>query len=390
MPNEILDSTKHRELQVDWTTSLFLILTPIVALIMTPLHFVFNGLSWSLIGLLVIYGGASNLSITAGYHRLFSHQSYKAATWLNLFYLFVGAGAFQGSALKWCTDHRRHHRFVDTEKDPYNINRGFFFAHMGWLFLKDNSEFKGQYAADLARDKWVMLQHKYYVPIAIIAGFGVPTWIGWILGSPFGGLIFGGFLRIVITQHTTFLINSYCHYFGKQTYGKSNSAKDSVIVSFFTHGEGYHNFHHHFQADYRNGIRWYDWDPTKWWIRFLSFMGATKSLRRIAPEKILAAQLEEQHRNLVAKGVSHEWIEKFRARVIESRERWQQLKIEYREVKLSMKMSMKVASRDRVDEFKAQYQKLKWEIKRAKLEFKLARKQWQLVLSQYQRDPLSC
>ncbi|MGE0763126.1 MAG: fatty acid desaturase [Bdellovibrionales bacterium] len=364
--------------EIDWPITLFLIITPIVALVMTPILLVFNGLSWPLIGLLVVYGGLSNMSITAGYHRLLAHQSYTASLWLKLAYLFVGAGAFQGSAVKWCSDHRRHHRFVDTEEDPYNINRGFFFAHMGWLFWKYPLSKRDQFAPDLVRDKWIWFQHRYYVPLAIISGFVVPTLVGWMMGSPLGGFIFGGALRIVITQQTTFLINSYCHYFGKQTYGKANSAKDSVIVSFFTHGEGYHNFHHHFQADYRNGVRWYDWDPTKWLIRTMAFIGAARGLRRVPAEKILQAQMAEQERSLLERGVSREWVLKLKIQVEESQRRWSELKMEMVQTREKLKRD----SQERMDELRARYESLRREIKIAKRDFKSAREQWHIAFRQ--------
>lgn len=373
---------EKQKFEIDWPISIFLVVTPIVALVLTPVHLIFNGLSWPLIGLLVVYGALSNLSITAGYHRCLSHQSYTASTWLKIAYLFVGAGAFQGSAMKWCTDHRRHHRYVDTEKDPYNINRGFFFAHMGWLFWKYPPEFRDKYAPDLERDKWINLQNKYYVPLAIISGFAVPTYIGWAMGSPLGGFVFGGALRIVITQQTTFLINSYCHYFGEQTYGKANSAKDSVIVSFLTHGEGYHNFHHHFQADYRNGIRWYDWDPTKWFVRTMAFIGAAKGLRRVSADKILAAQLQEQERSLLAKGASPEWVVKLKAQVEESQRRWQEKKQELALIRARLEKEGRELMEETLEELHVRYESLKREIKAAKRDFKRAREQWQLAFEQ--------
>lgn len=378
MNQQIPQAAQNYRPEIDWPTSLFLVITPIAALVLTPIHIIWNGLSWGLILLLVIYGGVSNLSITAGYHRLFSHQSYQASLWVKLGYLFFGAGAFQGSALKWCTDHRRHHRYVDTENDPYNIRRGFFFAHMGWLFLKDRPEIRNSWAPDLARDKWISLQHKYYVPLAIFSGFGLPTFIGWAMGAPLGGLIFGGALRIVITQHTTFLINSYCHYFGKQTYGTENSAKDSLFISFFTHGEGYHNFHHHFQADYRNGIRWFDWDPTKWFIRGLSAVGLAKGLRRVPKEKIIRAQVDEQARTLLQRGANAEWVVRLRTRVEDSAVRWQALKREC----VERKRQLKVASDEKIKELKIRYQDAKLQMKVARREFKLARREWKIGFRQ--------
>lgn len=373
-------SNRMNRPEIDWGTTLFLTITPVVALILTPLYLTFNGINWPSIVLLVVFGAISNLSITAGYHRLMAHQSYNANVWVKIAYLFFGAGAFQGTAMKWCTDHRRHHKYVDTDNDPYNINRGFFYAHMGWLFFKDIPENRGVYAPDLKNDYWVNFQHRYYIPIAVISGFGLPTWIGWALGAPLGGLIFGGALRIVLTQQSTFLINSYCHYFGEQTYGKANSAKDSVFISFFTHGEGYHNFHHHFQADYRNGVRWYDWDPTKWFIRLLSFIGLARGLRRVPAEKILLAEIDNQSRSLVENGASADWVHRLKTQVEEAQARWQKRKTEYQ----AMKVSLRKSSSEKLHELRVRYQEIKLEKQRAWAEFKAAHRMWKVTFRRYQ------
>jgi stearoyl-CoA desaturase (delta-9 desaturase) len=153
-----------------------------------PYCFYRFGWSWSQVFLFIISCGLTELSITAGYHRLFAHRTYETNWWVKLAYLLVGAGAFQASALKWATDHRRHHRFVDKEEDPYNIKKGFFWAHMGWLFVKDNPKYRDQFPGDLSKDPLIAWQHRYYIPIAVATGFGVPTLAGWILGNAFGGL----------------------------------------------------------------------------------------------------------------------------------------------------------------------------------------------------------
>jgi len=141
-----------------------------------------------------------------------------------------GAAALQGSALKWSTDHRRHHRFVDSDQDPYSINKGFFYAHIGWVFFKEEPQYENKFVPDLEKDKLVAWQHKYYSSIAIVVGFLFPLCIGALVGSAWGGLLFGGITRVVLTHHTTFLINSACHYFGSQPYGDKNTARDSFFV----------------------------------------------------------------------------------------------------------------------------------------------------------------
>jgi stearoyl-CoA desaturase (delta-9 desaturase) len=229
------------------------------------------------------------LGITGGYHRLFAHRTYEAAGWLRLGYLLFGAGAVQNSALKWSNDHRIHHRKVDREEDPYNINRGFFWAHLGWVLYKDTEhEFKR--VRDLQADPLVRWQHRYYLPLGIVFGGLLPMVIGLLWHDAIGALLVAGFLRLVLQYHATFAINSLAHSLGAQPYDSSTSARDHFLTALLTLGEGYHNFHHGFQYDYRNGVRPWQFDPTKWLIWSLSYVGATSGLRRAPEQRIREAR----------------------------------------------------------------------------------------------------
>lgn len=352
--------------KVDWPATLFLTLTPLLALTLTPIYVAFDGGNWMIWAFALIFAAATNLSITAGYHRLFAHRSYEAHPIVRALFLLVGASAWQGTALKWSTDHRIHHSKVDTDDDPYSINKGFWYAHMGWLFLKETRN-ENPKAPDLERDWMLMFQHKYYVWIAILMGFGFPTLVGWGLGSTWGGFLIGGALRIVLTQQSTFFVNSLCHTLGKQTYSDQVTARDSIIVALLTHGEGYHNFHHQFQIDYRNGIRWYQWDPTKWTIRLLSILGLAKKLRTISDHEILKAKLKMDAIRLQAKGFSADRAEEIQQRIIQAQDKWKRLKFDYIELKNNIHKNS-VQKKEQV----------KLELKLAKLEFQYALKQWQL------------
>jgi stearoyl-CoA desaturase (delta-9 desaturase) len=272
--------------QFDLTVSLFLILNPLISVALTVYYFMTaEQVSWSILTFAFIFAAATNLSVTAGYHRLFSHKSYDAHPLVKALFLFVGSSGFQGSALKWSSDHRRHHSKIDTDNDPYNIHEGFWYAHMGWMFRKDSVDLPIQ-APDLEKDRMVVFQDKHYVWIAVATGFIFPMVIGYFLGSALAGLAIAGGLRIALTQQSTFFVNSLCHTLGEKTYSDDISARDSFIVAVLTHGEGYHNFHHKFQIDYRNGIRWYHWDPTKWTIVALKWMGLAYKLREISSAEI--------------------------------------------------------------------------------------------------------
>jgi stearoyl-CoA desaturase (delta-9 desaturase) len=275
-----------------WLNSSFLVLTPLLTLLFIPWQIYEHGLSpWDL-AIFALMTFASGLSITAGYHRLFSHQTFEASGLVKFFFLFFGAGAFQNSAFKWCSDHRYHHRFVDKEGDPYNISKGFFHAHMGWIFYNDPSGRSFDNAKDLAEDRLVSWQHKYYLPLAVLSGFLLPGLLGWLVGRSYAGFLWGGLFRVVFVHHGTFFINSLAHTFGTRPYSTKNSARDCWWLAFLTNGEGFHNFHHAFANDYRNGLRWYHWDPSKWLILTLHGMGLSKNLQRTPEAHILRAKLE--------------------------------------------------------------------------------------------------
>jgi stearoyl-CoA desaturase (delta-9 desaturase) len=269
---------------------------PIAALILCPLwaiYYDYNPWLW-LVALVFLY--FNGLSITGGYHRLWAHRAYEAHPLLRIFYALWGAGALQNSILVWASDHRRHHRHVDNdEKDPYSAGRGLWFSHMGWMLRDYESGVNDlSNAPDLQRDPIVMWQHKHYVVLTLLMNLALPAAIGWWLGDVVGALLLVGLLRLILNHHVTFFINSLAHFWGSQPYTDDNSARDNPVLAFLTYGEGYHNFHHIFQNDYRNGVRWYQWDPTKWMINACAWMGLASNLKRVPSFKIQRAMLSMQ------------------------------------------------------------------------------------------------
>ena len=267
-----------RPRQLDWTNILVILAAHVVAALAIP-YMVFVQFSWWTVGLAFLWFACSGLAITGGYHRLFAHPTYKANRALRLFYLFFGAGSVQNSALKWSADHRVHHAHTDTDKDPYNIERGFWWAHIAWVFYKDADSDLGN-VRDLKRDELITWQHENYVALALIAGLVVPALLGLLWGDPLGALLVAGVLRLVVQWHATFSVNSFAHWWGSRPHSTKTSARDSFWVALITLGEGYHNFHHRFPMDYRNGFRWFHFDPTKWIVWTLSKVGVTRNLRR--------------------------------------------------------------------------------------------------------------
>lgn len=287
-----------------WLNSFFLIGTFVTAVIGVPLYIFFFGLSWFQVALFFFLFVATGMSITLGYHRLFSHKSFEASPLVRGATLFFGAAAFENSAMVWCADHRRHHKHTDHDEDPYDITKGFFHAHIGWLLFRHGPETPLTWVRDLQKDRMVVFQHRFYIPLAILVGFALPTAIGWAYGgwvAALGAFLIAGVLRIVCVHHVTFCINSLCHWIGKRPYSTKCSARDSALMALFTFGEGYHNFHHEFQHDYRNGVKPHQFDPTKWAIWTLSRLGLVRRLRVVPDEKIIQAEIAEQRRQIRAK-----------------------------------------------------------------------------------------
>ncbi|XOV80593.1 MAG: acyl-CoA desaturase [Aestuariibacter sp.] len=300
-----MDNTKKPPLLI--LNILVFLITGLIATIAVPVEAYFSGFDWVEIISCIVLIWFSGMSITAGYHRLWSHKAYDAHPIVKSIFAIGGAMALQNSILHWASDHRVHHRHVDVNgKDPYSANRGFWFSHIGWMLREYQSERYSDYnnCKDLQKDKVVMWQHNHYLTITLLANFGIPGLLGWLNGDVLGMLLLAGVFRLVVVHHITFFINSLAHIWGRQPYTDTNTAKDNGILAFFTFGEGYHNFHHIFEYDYRNGIRWWQFDPTKWLINLLSVMALAKNLRRCPEERIEKAKIQMQLKYAKAKCLS--------------------------------------------------------------------------------------
>jgi stearoyl-CoA desaturase (delta-9 desaturase) len=277
-----------RRRRLDKVNTYFILAAHVLA-VAAVLYMCLVEFSWWTLGLGLFYAWICTLSISAGYHRLFSHPTHRAHAVLRAMYLFFGAASIQNSALKWSSDHRIHHGQVDRKDDPYNIRKGLWWAHMGWV-LHATPEPDFANVPDLKKDKLVMLQHRHYLLTAILSAGVLPLCLGFLWGDPIGALLVAGFLRLVLEWHSTFSINSIAHKIGSRPYSLANSARDSFLTALVTMGEGYHNFHHRFANDYRNGVRWFHFDPTKWWVWTMSKLNLTWDLKRASREAILAAR----------------------------------------------------------------------------------------------------
>jgi stearoyl-CoA desaturase (delta-9 desaturase) len=274
--------------RVRWLGLIFFVFLHVVAIVGTPLYIYYRGVTAADLALFFFFAAATGMSTTIGYHRLFAHSTFETSPIVRFLLLLFGAATFEESALKWASQHRQHHRFTDTEHDPYGVNKGFWHAHIGWiLFWRHRTNYNN--VNDLKKSKLVMLQHEYYDWWSIDGGFVLPMLIAWWIGHPLGGFIMAVCLRIVVVLHSTFFVNSFAHSFGAKTFNKSQSARDNWLGAILTNGEGFHSFHHRFPTDYRNGVRWYHWDPSKWIIFALSKVGLAWDLKRNSAERVAGA-----------------------------------------------------------------------------------------------------
>jgi stearoyl-CoA desaturase (Delta-9 desaturase) len=316
------DTARATPAPLIWTNVLMFTLTFAAAAILVPWYGLTHGYSAAAWICAVLLAGANGMAITAGYHRLWAHRTYEAHWTLKLVYLLFGTMALQNSAFAWCSGHRTHHLHVDDrELDPYSARRGFWFSHIGWMLREYPSgalDFSN--IPDLKRDPLLAFQHRYYVPLALALNFGVPLLLGLIFHEVLGMLLLAGVLRLVWSHHVTFFINSLAHMWGSRPYTEDNTARDNPFIAVVTYGEGYHNFHHIFTHDYRNGVRWWQWDPTKWLIAALQPLGLTRRLKRTPVFQIQRALLDMQftrtrERLAHSAHAGHSHVEALRARV---------------------------------------------------------------------------
>ncbi len=260
---------------------------------------VFSGVTWQAIVLCVVLYLVRMFAVTAGYHRYFSHRTFKTSRVMQFLFAFVAQCTAQKGALWWAAHHRVHHKHSDQEGDLHSpVHRDFWYSHMGWLFTKGSEATDYNRIKDFAKYPELVWLNKYYlVPptllaLACAAAFGLP------------GLFIGFFLSTVFTWHATFMINSLAHVFGKRRFETKDDSRNGWFLALLTLGEGWHNNHHHYQSSTRQGFYWWELDVTYLTLKVMSWLGLVWDLRE-PPERVLA---EGRARDLAKKGVRGEAI----------------------------------------------------------------------------------
>ncbi|SCV73772.1 BQ2448_6202 [Microbotryum intermedium] len=283
-----------------------------LALTLVPLLAIYGAFTtevkWQTIMWSVVYYFYTGLGITAGYHRLWAHRSYTASKPLQYFLALGGSGAVEGSIKWWARGHRAHHRYTDTDLDPYSAQKGFLHAHLLWMILKPRRAPGTADVSDLSSNEVVKWQHKYYLPLIVGMGFVFPTVVaglGW--GDWRGGYFFAGAARLAFVHHSTFCVNSLAHWLGETPFDDKHTPKDHFITALVTVGEGYHNFHHEFPSDFRNAIKWYQYDPTKWFIFTMYKLGLASNLQTFPDSELARGQFNMKLKKLAAYASNLPW-----------------------------------------------------------------------------------
>ena len=233
--------------------------------------------TWPAFWLFVAMQFVTGLGITVCYHRLLTHRSYQVPKWLEYILTVCGLLALQGGPLKWVSTHRVHHAFSDRPQDPHSPTRGFWWAHMLWLFgwddLLDLPEKYTRFVPDLSRDPVHRFLEKTHVAWTFALGALFLAWGG----LPF--LAWGVFLRLVIVYHGTWLVNSAAHLWGYQTYDTNEGSRNNWWVALVSYGEGWHNNHHAYLHSAAHGLRWWEFDITYLCIRLMGWMKLATRIR---------------------------------------------------------------------------------------------------------------
>ncbi|MCE9620004.1 MAG: acyl-CoA desaturase [Planctomycetes bacterium] len=269
-----------------------------------------------LISMVLLWGGLFNatdlillasmyvltgLGITIGYHRLCTHKAFATRKPVALFFVIFGSMAAQGPVIWWCATHRRHHQYSDQEFDPHSPHaardpgivgfcKGFAHSHIGWLFEKEQVDFK-RYVPDLLADPMIMRLNNLFTPLliaglllpALVSGLITMTWTGAALG-----LLWGGLVRIFLLHHATWSVNSVCHVWGKREFRSGDESRNNPFIGILALGEGWHNNHHAFPASARHGLKWWQFDLSWMVIRTLKGLGLVSKVRLPDKERMEA------------------------------------------------------------------------------------------------------
>jgi stearoyl-CoA desaturase (delta-9 desaturase) len=278
----------------------FVTLVPFVALALAAWQVWDRALHWRDLALFVAMYVPIGLGVTVGFHRHLTHRSFKTYRWLHGLLAILGSAAIEGPVISWVADHRKHHAFSDEEGDPHSPHvdhgggvggalRGFYHAHMGWLFIHTQRGNKERFAPDLLRDPVVSFVDRTFLLWAVL-GLLIPFALGWLVGGTLlaaaTGLLWGGLVRVFVIHHVTYSINSLCHVFGRRDFETKDMSRNLALIAIPTLGEAWHNSHHAFPTSAVHGLGRWQLDLSAMVIGALERTGLAWDVVRISPERL--------------------------------------------------------------------------------------------------------
>jgi len=257
--------------KINWVNTLFFIALHIGAL----LAFLPSNFSWTAVGVaFLLYWISGGLGVTLGFHRLVTHRSFVTPKWLEYLLVLCGTLACQGGPIEWVGTHRIHHLHSDTENDPHDSNKGFWWSHIGWLIFQSPSQSQiPRFTKDIGEDPVYQFLQKNFIFIQIALGAVLLFLGGWSF------VVWGIFARIVWVYHCTWLVNSATHKFGYQSYESGDRSTNCWWVAVLVFGEGWHNNHHAYQYSARHGLEWWEIDMTWMTIQLLEVFGLATNIK---------------------------------------------------------------------------------------------------------------
>jgi stearoyl-CoA desaturase (delta-9 desaturase) len=256
-------------------------------------------LRWSDAIVFAIMYVTTGFGVTVGFHRLFTHRSFKTSRPVRAVFAVLGSAAIEGPVISWVADHRKHHTFSDQEGDPHSPHvgheggwkgalKGLLHAHVGWLFIHTHRGARKRYARDLLGDPIVSFVDRTFIFWAV-GGLVMAFALGWAIGGSFHaaltGLLWGGAVRMLVVHHVTYSINSLCHFFGRRRFDTGDESRNLFWLSLPTLGESWHNNHHAFPTSAMHGLRGWEFDPSALVIRGMEKLGLVWDVVRVDAER---------------------------------------------------------------------------------------------------------
>jgi stearoyl-CoA desaturase (delta-9 desaturase) len=304
IPDERTAPPEHKP--VSLTTrivTLAVVVMPFVGLLAAIASLWGYGFHWHHAVMLFVGYVLTGFGITVGFHRLFTHKSFETSRPVTFLFGVLGSMAAEGPLFHWVANHRKHHQHSDDDHDPHsphhhgegmwNVIRGAWHAHVGWLFATEQAQIS-RYIMDLRKDRMLRYINKMF-PVWVLLGLLIPSVIGGLImmswTGAFLGLLWGGAVRMFVVHHITWSINSVCHIWGRRDFRSHDESRNNTLFGILGLGEGWHNNHHAFPTSARHGLKWWQIDTSYMLIKFMQWTGLAWKLRTPAPAQIEAKKL---------------------------------------------------------------------------------------------------